>query len=285
MSLVTVGSSDVAAILGISPWSSPWSAWGRLVGLTERYTSADTPAQARGRMMEAAIGARFAELYGVELQGGPPIGEPGVIGPEPWMHCRPDFWILPRGREALVEVKTAKKFTEEWGPPGSDVFPVHYTVQCAWQMAVCDARITYLAAFAMFTDEFRVYPLRRDLDVERGIVDYVRDWYQRHVVTGDPPPVDGSSACSSLLAGRIAELPRADLRQATDDELMLIDRYRVAGVRRDIAEATRALTRQQIAESIGAADGLTDGGSRLVSLRRGTSRSGNPQFTLNLDKS
>ena len=33
----TIGSSDVAAILGLSPWSSPMQAWARLTGLVERY--------------------------------------------------------------------------------------------------------------------------------------------------------------------------------------------------------------------------------------------------------
>lgn len=280
--LVTVGSSDVAAIMGLSPWSSPWSAWGRLTGLTERYNQSDTPAQARGRMMESAIGARFAEEYAVELEPGPPIGEPGLIGPEPWMHARHDFAVVYT--DALLECKTTKVFDDDWGPPGTDLLPPYYHVQCVWQMAVLDYSLTYLAAFGMFRDEWRVYIIHRDMDVERGVVDYVRAWYQRHVVGGDPPPVDGSSACSSLLAGRIAAKDEAPMREATDDERYLVDQYRMVSTRLDLEASTKALLRQQLAERIDDAAGLTVDGKRLVSLRRSV-RSGKPSFTLKLEKS
>ena len=67
-SIPTIGSSSIASILGLSPWSSPWDVWARMHGLTESTSSLAT---ARGHILEPAIGMHYADLNNVSIEKGP----------------------------------------------------------------------------------------------------------------------------------------------------------------------------------------------------------------------
>lgn len=204
----TIGSSEVAAVLGMSPWSSPWEVWARLVGLVPRYDQTGSDATRRGNMFEPAIGVRYAQehnlVIGIHMQTGPAIGQPPLVRPDaPWMSCRPDFYAMPPCDEArLVEAKTARYLDVEegWGEAGTDRVPRHYQIQLIWLMAVTDWHRVDLAAFATGNDEWRIYTLRRSERVEKAVVDRARDWYERHIVEGHPPMIDGTPACARVLA-------------------------------------------------------------------------------------
>ncbi len=140
--MITMGSSEAATALGLSPWGDPWDLVSRLRGWTT-YSDRDTPAMARGRMMEPALLTRYAMDTGSAVRPGPSIDEAPIAGPEPWMHARPDGWRYRREPaddsqwdasyepQLCLEVKTSRKLDPEhgWGPPGTDQVPAHYLIQ------------------------------------------------------------------------------------------------------------------------------------------------------------
>ena len=195
----TIGSSSVGAILGLSPWAGPWAVWAKMHGLVE---SKSTFATARGHILEPAIGAHYAKLYDVDIQKGPEYEENPILGPKAWMHARPDFFVSKGKDRWLVEIKSTRSFNDLWGPQGTDSIPPHYAAQCVWQMAVTGDSRCDLAAFATFSDEFRVYRLNRDMELEEHIVGLVGAWYKKHIEGGEPPDPDASTACSQALAAR-----------------------------------------------------------------------------------
>jgi hypothetical protein len=273
--MATVGSSDVASILGYAHHdASPWKTWARLVGVVERYDSRpDDPEAAAGRMFEPAIGLRYAAernlSVGTELVMGPPIGHPPLIGPEPWMSARPDF-IVGRFTDRWMPVKTVEAKAPRafdphddegrvlWGEPGTDQLPRFYLVQVIWQMAVTNVGEADLAAFARISSEWRVYHIERREALVQRIVTTVRNWYERHVVEGNPPPIDGSAACGDVLAklypakaGKVWKDPEPiDLALARD----------IAGLKAQIAKLKKKHDRKvhQLEERIGEAYGIRD---------------------------
>lgn len=274
----TIGSSDVASILGYAHHdASPWRTWARLVGLVERYESTDDPEAAAGRMMEPAIGGRYAIerglVIGADIMPGPPITAAPFVGREAWMSARPDFTRGAWGAQsnglarrwiagAVVEAKSPRVLDpgEGWGEAGTDRVPMYYLVQIVWQMAVLDVDAADLAAFGRVTSDWRVYHFDRRERVERAVVDRVRDWYERHVVEGAPPPIDGSDACGRLL-GRVHGQPTREWVTATAADVALA--RDLARTRAQLAELTeRAKSLQhQLQDRIGAAHGIrTDEG-------------------------
>lgn len=188
---ITVGSSDVASILGISPWSSPSKTWARLTGLVPRYDSNGTAQTRRGRILESALldeWARIREPLG--RTPGPRIDEDPVIV-DGWKSCRVDMLaVMPDGERIIVEAKTTRSW-DGWGADGTPDVPVYYAAQVLWQMHVMDIDRCELVAYSPLDDDFRVYPIERRRDVEAKVVARVEKWMRDHVFA-DPtvPPGD-----------------------------------------------------------------------------------------------
>jgi len=198
-----VGASDVAAIMGVSPWSSPMAVWLRM---TQQDATVDAPnaAMRRGNHLEAGVRSWTAEEVGAtEIEPGIPIAEPGVVGPEPWMAYHPDgAYLLPGEGWAVAELKTTRR-DSGWGPSGSHEIPEHYALQVAWQLA-CTPQVdrVIVGVYVASWDEVRTYRVDRDAEVERWLVDQVGAWYWRHIALGEAPPIDGSSEARAYLARR-----------------------------------------------------------------------------------
>lgn len=257
---VTVGSSDVASILGLSPYGGPWQTWCRLVGLTERYTNVGDGAQQRGRMFEPAIGHRWLSEHAEEalregwvMQPGPPIGMPARPGPLPWMSCREDF-AVGRPAEAItlvVEAKSCRMFDPSW-----DDGPIEYITQATWQnTCIRPVRGVTIAAFATIQEEYREIVVCRNEKLERKITRRVWDWYERHVLGETPPPIDGSDGCSTAL-GLMHKQTRQTFRDATEtDRALARDLHRL---RREIAEleVQQTLVENTLKDSVGEYAGI-----------------------------
>lgn len=265
----TVGSSDVAPILGLSPYSSPWQVWGRLVGLTE-YDSRGSDATRRGVMLEPYVLERYAAERGVELAPGPPIGQPGIAHPRlPWAHARPDAFATQHGRRWVVEAKTARRLDEVdgWGPHGSAAVPDHYRCQAIWLMACTELERVELAAFGLADDAWRVYAIDRDLEVEHAVLEAVAAWHERHVVGAVmPDEVDTSDECRRVL--NLLWPESAGPTEATQEALELLDELRRTEAHLAHHDTQRSLMRARLRVLLGAHDELVDAdGRRLATCR------------------
>jgi len=248
----TIGSSSIAAILGLSPWAGPWDVWARLMGLT---TSKGSRATLRGHILEPAIANYYGKQNDCELTPGPAYEETPIIGPESWMHSRPDRFAKKDEEEWLVEIKSTRTFKDGWGQPGTPNVPQYYAAQCLWQMAVTGHSRTDLAAFATISDEFRVFTLHRDEGLEKKIVDYARDWYEKYITAMTPPEVDSSKGCSIAL-GQHLKQASIDLLDPTDEDRALAND--LFDIRRQISEleADKRMKENLLKERIGENKGV-----------------------------
>jgi len=175
--MISVGSSTVGAILGLSPYSTPMKAWGKLIGLVDDASSASN-ATTRGHIIEPALLAWWERENGRQLTRHPAYEDSPPLAVRDWMHARWDG-LIPG--ELIVEIKTTRYFDGTWGPDGSDIIPPSYLAQLVWQMHILEVPRCELVAFATSTDELRVYRVERDLELERKTVETVRQWMQDHV--------------------------------------------------------------------------------------------------------
>ena len=250
---LTIGSSSIGAILGLSPWASPWDVWSRMHGLAE---SKGTFSTNRGHILEPAIGAHYARLNDVEIEKGPEHEEDPIIGPEPWMHARHDF--LASGNNDtkwLLEIKSTRKFDHKWGHSGSNNVPPYYAAQCIWQMAVMDIDRCDLAAFATISDEYRCYRINRNKDLEDKIVGIARKWYEKHIVGGAPPEIDGSDGCAQSLA-RLFRQESKDFIEPTEEHLSIAKELSDIRSRYNALGAKKKELENQLKNDIGTAYGI-----------------------------
>lgn len=193
----TIGGSDVAGILGLSPFRTPMDVWREKV-LGQR-DSIDTPATRAGTRFEPHVLNAYRMRY---LPGGAKLWTP-----EPWcrdhLRATPDAVAEVNGWPRLVEVKTTV-LGAEWGDTDSDEVPLHYAVQALWYMDLLeldDADFPVLvwpwekrdllgmtAAEIVDAVELRVLKLRYSAALAREIRAKVDTFWRDHVLAESPPP-------------------------------------------------------------------------------------------------
>jgi putative phage-type endonuclease len=202
--------TDVAAILGLSRFSSPIQVYLDKKGLSE---TTENEAMRWGRRLERPILEAYADTQGV-----------GITFADPYTLRRvPGFTLLGASLDAIredgapVDAKNTRMRTGDWGESGTDIIPVYYATQLTVQMMVTDAPFADLAV--LFSgQEFATFRLYRDLENEAIIRERVAVWWERHIVQDVPPDPDGSESSSRYLAGRYSRA--SGLVKAATPEVM-----------------------------------------------------------------
>jgi predicted phage-related endonuclease len=79
--------------------------------------------------------------------------------------------------------------------------PADYFLQGLHQAMVTNKPVVHYAVL-IGGQAFRKYVYERDVTLERPIRERLIEWWQDHVVKGDPPDVDGSESAYEYLRGR-----------------------------------------------------------------------------------
>lgn len=208
-----ITASEVAAIVGVSPWQTSHDIWLRKKG----HVSEETSAMRRGTAAEDII-HEYVCLAGTD--GTPPMqveqglryGDAPIQGPVEWAAASPDGAAQDwDGKWYLLEYKTSAQ-------PWFGGIPPHYLVQVRWQLLCCPAAqyavlvaiteipaaidamlgssdkatqdagklvLRQMLAVAAITPH--VYIVERNEQEERALLHQVREWYDRHVVLDIEP--------------------------------------------------------------------------------------------------
>ena len=230
-----VGASDVAGIVGRSPWQTPWTIWAAKVGLTE-LDSAPTESQAFGRRLEPVLADAFTDQTGLWV-----AAEQLVVNvpATPWFATL-DGLVLESHESDIADALGVfeAKFTAQ--PPWDEV-PDHYHCQVQWQMMVTDLPRAWLAVYhvAFGRPSFRVYEVERDQAEIEALVAMVERFWTRYVLTGEPPPPDAHPATTEAIGEAFAEPdPDADAvdLEALAGDVAELQNYRamLKALRRDV---------------------------------------------------
>lgn len=202
----SIGGSDVAGILGMSSWSSPYQVWADKTGKTPDVE--ENEAMRQGSDLEDYVASRFAETSGLKVQKVNAI----IYNDEyPHMHACLDRRIV--GASAGLECKTTSALNLKRFRGGE--FPEHYYAQCVHYMAVTGYTVYYLAVLVLGR-EFHIYQLTREesipcpewcdcsvyvSDAETNALRDACAAFWPCVEEGTPPSVDGTGATTEALTG------------------------------------------------------------------------------------
>jgi putative phage-type endonuclease len=193
-----LGASDIAGVLGLSPWSSPVSVWARKVGLTGEPDSSE--AMRFGRMAEDMLARYLEEDTGLTVDG----AQTRVERPDhPWMRCTVDGYGFdgpsrdPSSAVAVVEFKTTADAPEQWTPE----VPLHYACQATWTTIVTGHPVVLFGVLhlAFGRPTFRVYEFQPSPDDIAFVTRAATEFWTENVLGGSQPDVDGSGATTEAL--------------------------------------------------------------------------------------
>jgi putative phage-type endonuclease len=193
-----IGGSDVAALLGMSKYASPYELY-----LEKRGELPDFPrpeflerAAMWGHFHEPLIAAEFGRLHGLRTR------RVGLIRHEsdPWRLANLDRQVhgCPDG-PCLLEIKNRSAWKEaEWGESGDpEGVPDSEALQTHWYIGVTGYSHAHVGVLINGNDD-RYYRVGRD-EALLGDIVAAAGLFWRRVLDGNPPPVDGSDASTDLL--------------------------------------------------------------------------------------
>lgn len=265
-----LGSSDIGAVAGLSPYARPIDVWLVKRGLAE---VPETAPMRLGTALEPVIAGLYAREH---LAPREILAAPGDVWhgttdgtlahpAEPWALATPDRVVcagtMEIGIARLVEIKSVGwRSARHWGTEHDDV-PAWYRAQIAWQMAVTGVGTCDLAAL-IGGEELRVYRIERDAELEAMLLDVGRAFWRR-VERGEEPPVDESESWRRHLEARF---PRAaaGLLTATREAEEIAARLADARARRAAAEADEERAANELRAAIGDAEGIAGDGWRAT---------------------
>lgn len=273
-----IGGSDVAAALGLSPYRTPMQLWHELL-------SRDVAGPVRGA---AALHLRFgqhAEPFLVE-EYERCTGLRTRAHAKTLRHPRHGFMFghvdrlvyaseaknTDRSRgagaeseqpTAVLECKTASAFSRQgWGTAGTDQVPTQYLLQCVWYMALTGCPSAELAVL-IGNNDFRIYSVARDLQLEAAVIERVERFWNDHVIAKTPPkalrPEDASIAWPQEQAGASV--------QASEEIAGAVELYRHHNALASEAERECERLKAQIMSFMGSAERLTVGGHTVATWR------------------
>ncbi len=198
-----IGGSDVAAILGFSPYKSPYQLWLDKTGRSERKESQNESAHF-GNLLEDVVAKEFSRRSGMKVQritqqlSLADQGEPWAIGnidravinPEIAGNVRykkNDEGIYRLTTDMILECKTASEYLSKlFGEEGTDQIPDYYLTQCLWYLKITGTKVCYLAVL-IGGNKFRMYRIERDDDLIESIFKQVKAFWFNHVIADVPP--------------------------------------------------------------------------------------------------
>lgn len=265
-----LGGTDIAALLGLSPYKTPLQLWAEKVGYP------DVPQKEGihlryGQHLEPFVASEYERLTGLHTVQ----PETVLFHPEHgFMFASIDRLVTAsQGTPAMVkgvvvadrllECKTASAFSrDQWGEAGTDSVPAHYLLQCAWYLAITGCDRADLAVL-LGNSDLRVYTIRRDLRLEGLMLEQAQRFWHEHVLTMEPPtPTNAADAHFLYPRDEAGKQLEADA-----DILECIERLGRASLEASAAAEEADEIRGQLMARMGSAQEITQGGRVLATWR------------------
>lgn len=185
-----IGGSEIAAVMGISPYESRFSLWHRKQQLIAPVEESEV--MYWGKVHEPAICERFETLHpDLRVAYSPTY----AAADRRWQIANPDRLIVTdyvTGQPtAIVEAKTARD-DHGWGEPGTDEIPVHYRAQCLWYLDVLQVSRCHVAVL-IAGSEYREYVVDYD-ETDVAAMREAGAEFMRTIRQHERPDIDGHAA-------------------------------------------------------------------------------------------
>ena len=269
-----LGGSEIAAVLGLSPFESTFALWHRKAGLAAPVE--DKPEMEWGRRLETAIRQKWLDDHAPDA--GHTDGEwasehqPGVVYlRDGWKLASPDWTVQQYDGYELrpIEVKHPL-YDDGWGPSGSDQVPLYYLCQARWYLHVLNLQVCHFAVLIGGCDYREYTVVQDDADVQL-MVDAGRRFLDG-LASGARPPIDGSDATYQVVRALHPEIDpdhiEIDLTMARD----LVDADRIA---KEAAEHRQQMV-SEVLDAMGRAKHADVDGERIAYRTARTKADGTP---------
>lgn len=184
-----IGGSDVAAIMGISPFRTTRDLFYDKRGIAPfEDNEGNWVAMEMGHLLEDLVAKIFERKTGYPVYQ---IKKMFYHPDYPFMLADLDYLVtLPDDSTAILEIKTTNyNARDHWWLDGKETVPIYYETQGRHYMAVMDIdRIFYCCLYGNNEHEVIIREIKRDMAYEEEMIFLEEDFWENHVQIQSPPP-------------------------------------------------------------------------------------------------
>lgn len=253
-----IGGSDVAPIMGISPYRTALDVWMDKTGRADE--DEQTEAMYWGTQLEEPIAQRFVQEHPDWMVEPVPATLVPLEGGRSYLHANLDRVIITDKGPAVLEIKTASLYKQSDWKGG---VPDYYLTQVCHYLLVTGWEVAYVAVLIGGND-YREYKVTRDEDDVQAVDRACEVFWKSYVKTDTMPQVVGADmrTLTDMYAeprgGMGGGLTYQGLESVSEADEAISD-YQAASRQAREAERARLDAKAKLAKLIGDADGiLTD---------------------------
>ena len=258
-----LGATDCAAVMGMSPYRTPYELWLIKTGRMEETAILNDSRLRLRHAHEETIAREYAEQRGVKLKR---VNQTVYHKRLPFMLCHLDRVVI--GEKRIIECKSSSGFLRpSWGESGSDEAPLHYILQVQHQLACSGYDEAEIAAL-IDIDDYRIYPMPRNEKIISKIEDACEKFWHEHVLADIAPEATNRSDLKLMYP-----LNNGNFIEASFEILSLIDELNAIKVDQKLIEEKRKNAEKEIIQFIADNDGIKAGDQVLatfVATKKGT---------------
>lgn len=247
---LSVGASEAAAILNLSPWATPLSVYLEKTGVPRKESNASYLAW--GLRFQPVIAQIYADESGREL-----VTPPDLVRHPEWsfMHASMDYLTRTGQHLRPLEIKRVSPYyAKSWGPSQSADVPIYVNLQVQQQMACGDYGEADVAAFIGW-DDLRCYTIQRDDAVISKLAEAEQEFMDR-VDRQDPPLPDFEHPTTAQLLAMIE--PNEGMVMPLPDEVLdQVDVYEALGKEIELLKKQREAAQSRLVHAMGTAEKAT----------------------------
>lgn len=213
-----IGGSDIGALLGLSPWASPYDVWAAKV---HGDTIEESDAMEWGKRLEPVIVNKWAEAHPEYTVTAPPAiiadpRHPVALASVDGLLTTGLAWDARTEPIGVLEIKTG---SAPWKSP-----PPNYMAQLQWYLGVVGVDVGYFALLAQGR-HFQSFTVEADPGWYAMAVDRAEQWWERYVIPKVEPPTQAPNDTAAV----VSETVVAEVIAARE-------RVKLAEAERDLAE-------------------------------------------------
>lgn len=238
-----IGSSDAAAVLGLSPYRTPLHIYqSKVEPVSAEEEMERSPLEWGpmdfGNLFEETVADLYARVTGrlVTAPASPILRHPNYphVGAS---IDRVGYTVDEPAR--VVECKTSE-WPEQWGEPGTDEIPEDYFIQTQHQLLVSDLSVADVPVLFR-GNKFSIYTVHRNERLGERLLEVYEDFWKL-VLAGTPPPLDWKHPSTPRLVKEMfADVEDVTLDLGKEEEDLVMAMWRLGEERRRIEKETEAI--------------------------------------------
>jgi putative phage-type endonuclease len=184
-----VGGSDVAAIMGVSPFATARDVYYDKLNIASTEDGeTNWVAKEIGNRLESLVAEIFQKKTGHRIFQMKKMFRHPLY---PFMIADIDYYIgFPGGGFAILEIKTTHyNNRDSWRDGNHEIIPLNYELQGRHYMSVLNLdRVYFCCLYGSGEDDVIIRRLDRDLDYEAELIALEENFWVNHVKAKVPPP-------------------------------------------------------------------------------------------------